>query len=89
MYTASGTVKPLLLRAAIVEELELGSSNSSTRAAASSNDLTLTDAVVTVVCAPDDGWRYHPKHVEQFTDVNILCNVASCWIFVGINGSKL
>jgi hypothetical protein len=22
----------------------------------------------TVVCAPDDGWRYHPKHVEQFTD---------------------
>jgi len=23
-------------------------------------------AVDTVVCAPDDGWRYHPKHVEQF-----------------------
>ena len=22
----------------------------------------------TVVCAPDDGWCYHPKHVEQFTD---------------------
>jgi hypothetical protein len=22
----------------------------------------------TVVCAPDDGWRYHPKHVEQFPD---------------------
>jgi len=19
------------------------------------------------VCAPDDGWRYHPKHVEQFS----------------------
>jgi hypothetical protein len=19
-------------------------------------------------CAPDDGWRYHPKHVEQFPD---------------------
>ena len=26
------------------------------------------DAVDTVVCAPDNGWRYHPKHVEQFTD---------------------
>jgi len=26
------------------------------------------DAVDTVICAPDDGWRDHPKHVEQFTD---------------------
>ena len=24
------------------------------------------------MCAPDDGWRYHPKHVEQFPD-NINC----------------
>ena len=23
------------------------------------------NAVNTVVSAPDDGWRYHPKHVEQ------------------------
>ena len=22
-----------------------------------------------VVCAPDDGWRYYPKHVEQFPDI--------------------
>jgi hypothetical protein len=29
---------------------------------------TLPDAVDTVVCAPDDGWLYHPKHVEQFPD---------------------
>jgi len=21
-----------------------------------------------VLCAPIDGWRYHPKHVEQFPD---------------------
>jgi len=28
----------------------------------------ITDAVDTVICAPDDGWRSHPKHVEQFTD---------------------
>jgi len=26
----------------------------------------ITDAVDTDVCAPDDGWWYHPKHVEQF-----------------------
>jgi hypothetical protein len=25
-------------------------------------------AVDTVVCVPDDGWRYNPKHVEQFPD---------------------
>ena len=28
----------------------------------------MPDAVDTVVCSPDDGWRYHPKHVEQFPD---------------------
>jgi hypothetical protein len=28
----------------------------------------IPDAVDTVVCALDDGWWYHPKHVEQFPD---------------------
>jgi hypothetical protein len=28
----------------------------------------IPDAVDTVLCAPDDGWRYHPKHVQQFPD---------------------
>jgi hypothetical protein len=28
--------------------------------------LQIPDAVDTVVCAPDDVWWYHPKHVEQF-----------------------
>jgi hypothetical protein len=28
----------------------------------------IPDAVDTVACALDDGWRYHPKHVEQFPD---------------------
>jgi hypothetical protein len=36
------------------------------------------------VCAPDDGWKYHQKHVEQFPDKNKLCNVASGWIYIGI-----
>jgi uncharacterized protein YqhQ len=44
----------------------------------------ITGAVDTVVCAPDDGWRYHPKHVEQFPGINKRCNVASCWIYIGI-----
>jgi hypothetical protein len=25
-------------------------------------------AVITVICALDDGWSYHPKHVEQFIE---------------------
>ena len=25
-------------------------------------------AVDTIVCTLDDGWKYHPKHVEQFPD---------------------
>jgi len=58
------------------------SSNSSTIAADSNNGVTNTDAVDTVVWAPNDGWWYHPKHVEQFPDK--LCNVASCWIYIRI-----
>jgi len=27
------------------------------------------DAAITVICAPDYGWNYHPKHVEQFTEI--------------------
>jgi hypothetical protein len=44
----------------------------------------LVSGIYTVVCAPDGGWKYQPKHVEQFTDINKLCNVASCWIYIGI-----
>jgi len=43
----------------------------------------IPDAVDTVVCAPDDGSRYYPKHVEQFPDINKVCKVASCWIYIG------
>ena len=43
------------------------------------------NAVDTVVCAPDDGWRHHPKHVEQFTEINKLCNVGSRWICIRIS----
>jgi len=42
----------------------------------------MPDTVDTVICTPDDGWRYHPKHVEQFADVNKLYIAASCWIII-------
>jgi hypothetical protein len=57
--------------------------NSSTIAAGSSNGVTNTRCCRYSLCAPDDGWRYHPKHVKQFSDINKLSNVASCWIYIG------
>jgi hypothetical protein len=49
----------------------------------------MTGAVDTVIWAPDDGWRYHPKHVEQFTDINKLHIVASCWTVIDISLSRI
>ena len=51
-----------------------------------SGKCSVPDAVDTVVCAPDDGWRCHPKRVAQFPDINKLCNVASSWIYIGLYG---
>jgi len=55
-----------------------------TLTADSSSGVTNTICCRYSLCAPDDGWKYHPKHVEQFPDINKLCNVASCWIYIYI-----
>ena len=41
------------------------------------------DAAYTVL-APDDGQRNCLKHVEHFTEINKLCSVASCWLYLEI-----
>jgi len=41
-------------------------------------------AVNTVVCAPDCGWRYHPKHVERLQNYNKIYVVASRWTIIDI-----
>src|SRR5215475_10357894 len=68
-------VTPLLLSAAIVEELVpvRVCCGWRTPPTAHSNQY-----------AHDDGRNYHPKHVEQFPDINKRCNVASCWIYTYI-----
>jgi len=48
-----------------------------------------TVTVDTVIWAPDDGWRYHPKHVEQSKDINKLYIVASCWINIATSSETL
>jgi len=64
---ASGTSRPSTVVATCsyrgVETL-----NSPTVATGSNNGWLVPNAVDTVTCATDDGWRDHPKYVEQFTD---------------------
>jgi len=46
----------------------------------------IPDAIV--VCAPDYGWRYHPKHVEQFPDkingltLHLVGYILNCDLFM-------
>ena len=46
--------------------------------------LLMPVTVDTALWAPDGGRKYHPKHVEPFTDINILYIFVSCWIFISI-----
>jgi len=44
------------------------------------------EAVVTVLCTPDDGCGWHPKHVRWTCwIINRLLCVASCWTIININ----
>jgi hypothetical protein len=44
----------------------------------------MPDGVDTVTRAPGDGWGYHPKYVELFTDINKLYIAASLWMIIDI-----
>jgi hypothetical protein len=48
--------------------MEAGNSNFSTIAEGSRDGLT-SARCCKFICASDDGWSYHPKHVEQFTEI--------------------
>jgi len=54
--TTSGASQPLLIPLAIVEESQILHDSDS--------GLLVPDAADTVICAPEDRWRNHPKHVE-------------------------
>jgi len=59
-------------------------SNFSTIAAGSSNVVTNTRCC-RYSCMRSWWWvGYHPKYVEQFPDINNLCKVSSCWIYIGM-----
>jgi len=71
--TASGASQPLLLPVGIERSWDL-------IATGSSNSWLAQDAVDTVICVPDDGWRDHSKYVEQFRDK--LCMVMTFVVLV-------
>jgi hypothetical protein len=66
VHTASDIVKPILLPAAIVDEMERSSISSTIAAVLVWQYLMLH----VQFCAPDDGRRNRLKHVEQFIEIN-------------------
>jgi hypothetical protein len=46
--------------------------------------LTITRCCIYSFWAPDDGRRYRLKHVHYFTEINKLCHVAACWLYLEI-----
>ena len=77
--TASGTVQ---LPPSNVVKL----ASSRWREAAAQNIWPVLEAVVTVLCNPDDGCGWHPKHVEWTCRIiNRLLCVASRWTIINTN----
>ena len=70
--TASGTGH-IFVQLPPLATLELGS-------------CTVPEAVITVLCTPDDGCGWHPKHVEWTCRIiNRLLCVASRWTIINID----
>ena len=70
-----------------VKTLLLPATFSSTTVAGSSKGMIKVPDSVYTVWAPDDGRRNDLKHVEHFTEINNLCNVASFWLHLEINST--
>ena len=80
LYTASGTLSNLYCYL----PLSWKSRNSSTIGAGSRKFWQSSRWCIYSLWAPDDVRRNSLKHVEHFTVINKLCNVASCWLYLKI-----
>jgi len=59
------------------------------REVAAQNMWPVPESLVTVLCAPDDGCGWHPKHVEStFRIINRLLCVASSWTIINTGGMR-
>jgi hypothetical protein len=61
------------------------SPSSTTIAKGSINGLTNTRCCMYSFWAPDDGRRNRLKHAERLAEINELCNVVSCWLYLKIH----
>ena len=82
LYIASGTSSNLYCYLAL--SWKRWRSISSTTEAGRRKGLTKVPDAIYSFWAPDDGWRNGLKHVERFTEINNLGNVASCWFYLEI-----
>ena len=82
LSTASGTCQTVTANCCIVELLER-SSESSTIATGSSYGLT-SARCYRYSCVLMMGGENTRKHIQQFPEINKLCNVASSWIYLYI-----
>ena len=74
------------LRYGAFTSLQCGQALSRWRAVAAEKIWPVTEAVVTVLCTPDDGCGWHPKHVEWTCRIiNRLLCVASRWAVINID----
>jgi hypothetical protein len=89
VYTASGTCQAWLLPVTVVEELQLVCIRRSVTNLPPHRQVAVNPGKYPLLCiqvwAPDDGRRTRLKHVEHSTEINTLCNVASCWLYLKIN----
>ena len=82
IYSIGYFVKPLLLPATVVVP------SIPRQWQVTEKFLQSTRCCIYSFWAPVDGRRNSLKHVERFTVINNLCNVASCWLYLKIEFSK-
>ena len=91
-YSASSLYMFRVLTTPIIRSTQ--NSNYSLRYGAATSSLatlqggsrTVPEAVVTVLCTPDNGYSWHSKHVEWTCRIiNRLLCVASCWKIINID----
>jgi len=69
--------------------VQLPPSKMATLATLEGGSCTVPESVVTVLCTPDDGCGWHPKHVDwTYRIINRLLCVASRWTVINIEVYK-
>ena len=85
IYSIRYFVKPLLLPATVMKEMKRWVPYLPRQRQVAVKVWQRIQCCIYSFWAPDDGRRNRLKHVEQFTEINNLSNVASCWLHLKIH----